>query len=146
MTREAEKSLEALALLCPAFFMVILDAQTGILGLPSIEADLGLSASGAQWVLSAYPLSLVGLLLLGSHSADLLGRGWGSCVWGPVPRHTAGTAGTGAITRRCASARGRCAGAREMKSNESWVWPARRSDAQSQRSRTEARRRLRRSG
>jgi EmrB/QacA subfamily drug resistance transporter len=45
-----------------------------ILGLPSIEADLGLSASGAQWVLSAYLLSFGGLLLLGGRSADLLGR------------------------------------------------------------------------
>jgi EmrB/QacA subfamily drug resistance transporter len=64
----------ALALLCLAFFMVILDAQIVILGLPSIEADLGLSASGAQWVLSAYLLSFGGLLLLGGRSADLLGR------------------------------------------------------------------------
>jgi EmrB/QacA subfamily drug resistance transporter len=65
---------KALALLCLAFFMVILDAQIVILGLPSIEADLGLSASGAQWVLSAYLLSFGGLLLLGGRSADLLGR------------------------------------------------------------------------
>jgi EmrB/QacA subfamily drug resistance transporter len=65
---------KALALLCSAFFMVILDAQIVILGLPSIEADLGLPASGAQWVLSAYLLSFGGLLLLGGRSADLLGR------------------------------------------------------------------------
>jgi EmrB/QacA subfamily drug resistance transporter len=65
---------KALALLCLAFFMVILDAQIVILGLPSIEADLGLSASAAQWVLSAYLLSFGGLLLLGGRSADLLGR------------------------------------------------------------------------
>jgi hypothetical protein len=38
----------ALVLLCVAFFTVILDAQIVILGLPSIEADLGLSADGAQ--------------------------------------------------------------------------------------------------
>jgi EmrB/QacA subfamily drug resistance transporter len=65
---------KALALLCLAFFMVILDAQIVILGLPSIETDLGLSASGAQWVLSAYLLSFGGLLLLGGRSADVLGR------------------------------------------------------------------------
>ena len=41
---------KALALLCVAFFMVILDAQIVILGLPSIEAELGFSADGAQWV------------------------------------------------------------------------------------------------
>lgn len=65
---------KALALLCLAFFMVILDAQIVILALPSIEADLGLSADGAQWVMSAYLLSFGGLLLLGGRSADLLGR------------------------------------------------------------------------
>jgi EmrB/QacA subfamily drug resistance transporter len=65
---------KALALLCVAFFMVILDAQIVILGLPSIEADLGFSADGAQWVMSAYLLSFGGLLLLGGRSADLLGR------------------------------------------------------------------------
>ena len=65
---------KALALLCVANFMVILDAQIVILGLPSIEAELGLSADGGQWVMSAYLLSFGGLLLLGGRSADLLGR------------------------------------------------------------------------
>jgi MFS family permease len=65
---------KALALLCLAFFMVILDAQIVILGLPSIEDDLSFSAGGSQWVLSAYLLSFGGLLLLGGRSADLLGR------------------------------------------------------------------------
>jgi EmrB/QacA subfamily drug resistance transporter len=65
---------KALALLCVAFFMVILDAQIVILGLPSIEADLDMSADAGQWVMSAYLLSFGGLLLLGGRSADLLGR------------------------------------------------------------------------
>jgi EmrB/QacA subfamily drug resistance transporter len=65
---------KALALLCLAFFMVILDSQIVILGLPSIDADLGFSAGGVQWVMSAYLLSFGGLLLLGGRSADLLGR------------------------------------------------------------------------
>ncbi|HYJ67744.1 MAG TPA: MFS transporter [Nocardioidaceae bacterium] len=64
----------ALSLLCLAFFMVILDAQIVILGLPSIEADLDMSADAGQWVMSAYLLSFGGLLLLGGRSADLLGR------------------------------------------------------------------------
>ena len=34
-------------MLCLAFFMVILDAQIVVLGLPSIEADLDMSA--ASW-------------------------------------------------------------------------------------------------
>lgn len=65
---------KALALLCVAFFMVILDAQIVILGLPSIEAELDMSVDAGQWVMSAYLLSFGGLLLLGGRSADLLGR------------------------------------------------------------------------
>jgi EmrB/QacA subfamily drug resistance transporter len=64
----------ALALLCGAFFMVILDANIVIVALPSIEADLGLSEQGLQWVISAYALTFAGLLLLGGRAADLLGR------------------------------------------------------------------------
>jgi MFS family permease len=64
----------ALALLCGAFFMVLLDAAIVLVALPSIQADLGFSAQGLQWVLSAYALSFGGLLLLGGRAADLLGR------------------------------------------------------------------------
>lgn len=64
----------ALALLCTANFMVILDAQVVLLAIPSIADDLGLAAGDAQWVLSAYMLSFGGLLLLGGRAADLLGR------------------------------------------------------------------------
>jgi EmrB/QacA subfamily drug resistance transporter len=64
----------ALALLCGAFFMVILDAMIVLVALPSIQADLGFSEQGLQWVLSAYALTFGGLLLLGGRAADLLGR------------------------------------------------------------------------
>lgn len=64
----------ALALLCTANFMVILDSQITILAVPSIKAGLGFSDPGVQWVLSAYLLSFGGLLLLGGRAADLLGR------------------------------------------------------------------------
>ena len=42
--------------------------------LPSIDADLGLSTSTLQWVVSGYVLGYGGLLLLGGRTADLLGR------------------------------------------------------------------------
>jgi EmrB/QacA subfamily drug resistance transporter len=64
----------ALSLLCGAFLMVILDAAIVIVALPSIEADLGFSEQGLQWVISAYALTFAGLLLLGGRAADLLGR------------------------------------------------------------------------
>jgi EmrB/QacA subfamily drug resistance transporter len=65
---------KALALLCTAFFMVILDSAIVVVALPSIGADLSFSAGDLQWVLSAYLLSFGGLLLLGGRAADLLGR------------------------------------------------------------------------
>ena len=65
---------KALALLCTAFFMVILDSSIVVVALPSIDADLGFSTGDLQWVLSAYLLSFGGLLLLGGRAADLLGR------------------------------------------------------------------------
>jgi EmrB/QacA subfamily drug resistance transporter len=64
----------ALALLCGAFFMVVLDATIVLVALPSIQADIGFSEQGLQWVLSAYALTFGGLLLLGGRAADLLGR------------------------------------------------------------------------
>jgi EmrB/QacA subfamily drug resistance transporter len=64
----------ALALLCGAFFMVILDSAIVTVALPSIKNDLDFSAQGLQWVVSAYALTFAGLLLLGGRAADLLGR------------------------------------------------------------------------
>src|SRR5580704_6246253 len=64
----------ALALLCGAFFMVLLDVTIMIVALPSIGARLRFSEQGLPWVLSAYALTFGGLLLLGGRAADLLGR------------------------------------------------------------------------
>ena len=79
MTPETPTQLDprrwkALALLCGAFFMVILDTAIVVVALPSIQTDLGFSPSDLQWVLSAYALTFGGLLLLGGRAADLLGR------------------------------------------------------------------------
>jgi EmrB/QacA subfamily drug resistance transporter len=64
----------ALALLCCAFFMVILDVSIVNVALPSIQQDLHFTQSDLQWVLSAYALTFGGFLLLGGRAADLLGR------------------------------------------------------------------------
>ena len=64
----------ALALLCGAFFMVLLDGTITIVALPSTGAGLRFSEQGLQWVLSAYALTFGSLLLLGGRAADLLGR------------------------------------------------------------------------
>jgi EmrB/QacA subfamily drug resistance transporter len=64
---------KALAVLCTAYFMIIVDSQIVILALPSIEAELTFGTNGSQWVMSAYLLSFGGLLLFGGRTADLLG-------------------------------------------------------------------------
>ena len=48
-------------------------AMVGV-ALPSIQADLGLTTSALQWVVSGYVLGYGGFLLLGGRTADLLGR------------------------------------------------------------------------
>ena len=63
-----------LAVLCSAFFMVILDVAIVNVALPSISADLEFSPRSLQWVVSAYALTFGGLLLLGGRAADVLGQ------------------------------------------------------------------------
>ncbi|MBE1487550.1 MFS transporter [Plantactinospora soyae] len=64
----------ALVVLCCASFMVILDSQIVIVGMPAMQSALALDPSAAQWILTANLLTFGGLLLLGGRSADLLGR------------------------------------------------------------------------
>ncbi|WP_344859553.1 MFS transporter [Planomonospora alba] len=64
----------ALGVLCTVVFLDALDVSMVGVALPSIQADLGLSTSSLQWVVSGYVLGYGGLLLLGGRTADLLGR------------------------------------------------------------------------
>ena len=64
----------ALGLLISAQFVVMLDTAIVNVALPSIQADLELSATGITWVVNAYVLAFGGLLLLSGRAADLLGR------------------------------------------------------------------------
>ena len=41
--------------------------------LPHIQAALGFSGSGLEWVANAYALTFGGLLLLGGRAGDILG-------------------------------------------------------------------------
>jgi MFS family permease len=65
---------KALALICTAFFMVVLDIAIVNVALPSIGRDLDFSEDNLQWVITAYTLTFGGFLLLGGRAADLLGR------------------------------------------------------------------------
>jgi EmrB/QacA subfamily drug resistance transporter len=64
----------ALALLCFAQFIVVLDASIVNVALPSIGEALSFSQENLSWVLNAYVLAFGGFLLLGGRMADLLGR------------------------------------------------------------------------
>jgi EmrB/QacA subfamily drug resistance transporter len=63
-----------LACCCLGQFMVILDVTIVNVALPSIRADLGFTASGLPWVVTAYTVAFAGFLLLGGRASDLLGR------------------------------------------------------------------------
>lgn len=63
-----------LALVCAAQFMVVLDVSVVNVALPSIRADLDLTAGGLQWVINGYTIAFGGLLLLGGRAADLFGQ------------------------------------------------------------------------
>jgi len=65
---------QALALVCVAFFMTILDVSIVNVALPSIKTSLDVSDTSLQWVLIAYAITFGGFLLLGGRLADLLGR------------------------------------------------------------------------
>lgn len=64
----------AFTLLAVAYFMTIVDLTIVNVALPTIGRDLHFTASGLQWVVTAYGLTFGGLLLLGGRAADLLGR------------------------------------------------------------------------
>ena len=60
--------------LVAAQFLVMLDSSVLNVALPSIAADLHLSAVGTAWVLNAYFLTFGGLLLIAGRAADVFGR------------------------------------------------------------------------
>jgi EmrB/QacA subfamily drug resistance transporter len=64
----------ALAVVCAAFFMTILDVSIVNVALPSIARSLHFSREGLQWVVTAYAITFGGFLLLGGRAADLFGR------------------------------------------------------------------------
>jgi len=62
------------ALACAGQFLVVLDVSVVNVALPSMRADLGLSAQGLQWVVNAYAIAFAGFMLLGGRAGDLYGR------------------------------------------------------------------------
>jgi MFS family permease len=69
-----ERRRSALALLCAASFLAVVDTTIVSIALPSIRRVMGFSAGGSQWVLNAYSLVFGGLLLLFGRLGDRVGR------------------------------------------------------------------------
>lgn len=63
----------ALAVLCTAQFMVIMDTSIIGVALPAIQKTLNYSASELQWIFNAYVIVFGGILLLGGKLSDLFG-------------------------------------------------------------------------
>jgi MFS family permease len=72
--RWSARTWGALVVLCGVLFLDGLDVSMVGVALPSINADLHLTTSQLQWIVSGYVLGYGGLLLLGGRTADLLGR------------------------------------------------------------------------
>ncbi|WP_433510949.1 MFS transporter [Nonomuraea sp. CA-143628] len=64
---------KALAVICTAQLMLMLDLTVINVALPDLGADLGLSRGAFTWVVSVYVLFLGGLVLLGGRLADVFG-------------------------------------------------------------------------
>ena len=65
---------KALAVVCAAFFMTILDVSIVNVALPHIGRSLHFSRDNLQWVITAYAITYGGFLLLAGRMADLFGR------------------------------------------------------------------------
>ncbi|MEU6259116.1 DHA2 family efflux MFS transporter permease subunit [Streptomyces sp. NPDC047043] len=78
VTRTSRRTAPAMwlvvALACAGQFLVVLDVSVVNVALPSMRADLGLSAQGLQWVVNAYAIAFAGFMLLGGRAGDLYGR------------------------------------------------------------------------
>jgi EmrB/QacA subfamily drug resistance transporter len=73
MERPDPKRWLALALLCAAQFIVILDTSIIGVALPAIQLDLGFTPEGLSWIFNAYVIAFGGLLLLGGKLGDVFG-------------------------------------------------------------------------
>jgi len=70
----APRPAAILTIILVSYFMILLDNSVIFTALPSLQAELRLSAGELSWVQDAYTLVFGGLLLLGARAGDLLGR------------------------------------------------------------------------
>ncbi|MFI1399244.1 MFS transporter [Streptomyces sp. NPDC020681] len=72
--RRAMRTWPVVLAACAGQFLVVLDVSVVNTALPSMRADLGLSAVGLQWVVNAYSIAFAGFMLLGGRAGDIFGR------------------------------------------------------------------------
>ena len=84
--------------------MGFIDGTAVTVALPAIQAQLGATAVGAQWIVEAYALFLAALILLGGSLGDHLGRKRiflvGVVVFTAASIWCGLSPGTGAVDRR----------------------------------------------
>jgi len=68
------KTWPAVAVVCVAQFVVVLDVTIVTMALPAIRPALRFSEAGQQWIFTAYALAFGGLLIYGGRLADVFGR------------------------------------------------------------------------
>jgi EmrB/QacA subfamily drug resistance transporter len=71
--RTSQSRWLALTVLCAVTMMIILDGTIVTVALPSIQRNLGFSATGLEWVVNGYLIAFGGLLLLAGRLGDLVG-------------------------------------------------------------------------
>jgi EmrB/QacA subfamily drug resistance transporter len=71
--RESSGRLVLVAMIF-AVAMMFIDQTIVALAIPDLQRDLSLSATGAQWIINGYLLSLAALFALGGKLADVLGH------------------------------------------------------------------------
>ncbi|MEU5693177.1 MFS transporter [Actinosynnema sp. NPDC020468] len=69
-----EHRYRALAVLCVATLMIVVDQTVVGVALPVLRADLGFTDAGLAWVVNGYVIPFGGFLLLSGRLGDLLGR------------------------------------------------------------------------
>ncbi|HZA04876.1 MAG TPA: MFS transporter [Propionibacteriaceae bacterium] len=67
------RSAVAVALVCLAQFVIVLDVTVVTSALPALGRELGFGAEDLQWVVTAYVLAFGGFLVAGGRAADLVG-------------------------------------------------------------------------
>ena len=82
----------ALAIVCMAQLMIVLDTTIVNVALPAIQHDLHFTQGNLTWVINAFLVTFGSFLLLAGRLGDLIGRQRSSsraCSYSPSPRRSA---------------------------------------------------------